>query len=221
MAHFVDPFTHNLYVFGGQDLKEGLCSSLWRISLSAVRDNMSSAKWEQFRAKNDPPCASSHLTGFIFAGKLFLFGGSVQERNDPRDADPMRAFPPQPVLIEIGSKAGQLRVDDPPKPLMFHVLNLASLTWSEWRKARFPKYDDFASYFYQKTGVMYVFGGFRNGSRSNELMGIDVGLKLTAILSADCADPTKDKVRPSQRAGSRMACLEDEMKLFLFGGLDS
>ena len=48
MAHFIDPYTHNLYVFGGQDLKEGLYNSLWRISLQDVRDNMQRANWEHF-----------------------------------------------------------------------------------------------------------------------------------------------------------------------------
>ena len=94
MAYFIDPFIHCLYVFGGQDLKEGLHNSLWRISLEDVRDNLNVAKWEEFHAKNEPPCPNSHLTGFVFQGKLFLFGGSVQEPNDPRETDPSSTFPP-------------------------------------------------------------------------------------------------------------------------------
>ena len=53
------------------------------------------------------------------------------------------------------------------KPLMFHVLNLETRAWSDWRKADFPKYDDFASYFNTRLGLLYVFGGFKNGNKSN------------------------------------------------------
>ena len=76
MAYFIDPYIHGLYVFGGSDLKEGLQNTLWKISLEEVRNNMHTAKWEQLEMKNDPPCANSHLTGFVYKLKLFLFGGS-------------------------------------------------------------------------------------------------------------------------------------------------
>ena len=106
---------------------------------------------------------------------------------------------------------------------MFHVLNLQTLSWSDWRKAHFPKYDDFASHFIHRIGVLYVFGGFKNGSKSNELMAIDVNCKSNRVLSEDCGDPEKDNIRPRRRVGTRMVCREDAsaMQLYLFGGLDT
>ena len=109
MGYFVDTYTHNLYIFGGHDLKEGRLNSLWRISMEDVKSNMGTAKWEQFDFKGEPPSPNSHLTGFIYQHKLFLFGGSFQEIDDPRELDASKYFLPP---------------GDLPKPLMFHVLNL-------------------------------------------------------------------------------------------------
>ena len=147
-----------------------------------VRSNMNTAKWEHFQTKNEPPCPNSHLTGFTYTGKLFLFGGSVQEQDDPREEDIFTAFPPQPILREHHGQT-QIVQQEPKKPLMFHVLNLQSLTWSDWRKKDFPTYDDFASHFVFKLGILYIFGGFRNGRKSNELLSIDVNIKRDIILS--------------------------------------
>ena len=76
MGYFVDTYTHYLYIFGGHDLKEGRLNSLWRISMEDVKNNMGTAKWEQFTTKSEPPDPNSHLTGFIYQHKLFLFGGA-------------------------------------------------------------------------------------------------------------------------------------------------
>ena len=92
MGYFVDSYTHNLYIFGGHDLKEGRLNSLWRISMEDVKTNMGNAKWERFTTKNEPPCPNSHLTGFIYQHKLFLFGGSFQELDDPRELDTSKYF---------------------------------------------------------------------------------------------------------------------------------
>ena len=52
-------------------------------------------------------------------------------------------------------------------------------------------------------------------------MAIDVNIKQNLVLSADCDDPEKNKIRPRQRVGTRMICQEEEKKIYLFGGLDT
>ena len=168
MGYFVDSYTHNLYIFGGHDLKEGRLNSLWRISMEDVKTNMGNAKWDRFTTKSEPPSPNSHLTGFIYHHKLFLFGGSFQESDDPRELDTSKCFLPP---------------DDLPKPLMFNVLNLQTLIWSKWRKKNFASYDDFASQFFHKLGHLYVFGGFKDGRKCNELYYIDMANKVQNVLS--------------------------------------
>ena len=103
---------------------------------------------------------------------------------------------------------------------MFHVLNLQTLTWSKWRKKDFASYDDFGSQFVQKWGHLYVFGGFKNGRKCNELYYIDMANKTQNMLSEDSSDATQDSLRPCQRSGTRMVADEQTKQLYLFGGSD-
>ena len=66
---------------------------------------------------------------------------------------------------------------------MFNVLNLQTFMWSDWRKKDFPSYDDFANHFITKSGYLYIFGGFKDGFKCNELFYIDLSNKTHTILS--------------------------------------
>ena len=62
-----------LYIFGGQDLKEGAFNTLWRLDLKKTLIN-SSGKWEQINCRNTPKPISHH-NGFIHEDKLYIYGG--------------------------------------------------------------------------------------------------------------------------------------------------
>ena len=57
---------------------------------------------------------------------------------------------------------------------MFNVLNLQSWQWSAWRYDEVPDMDDFAYFFDQMVGMLFTFGGYVNGQKSNALYKIDV-----------------------------------------------
>ena len=72
-----------MYIFGGQDLKEGSVNSTWRINLEKII-KMSEAQadnidvfWEQihYDKKGPTPDPISHHNAFIFQGKMHVFGG--------------------------------------------------------------------------------------------------------------------------------------------------
>ena len=64
------------------------------------------------------------------------------------------------------------------------------MQWSIWRENDIPEVDDFAYYFCQQTGVLYCFGGYLNGVKSNILFKIDINDKTSEILSQNIP-PTK------------------------------
>ena len=69
------------------------------------------------------------------------------------------------------------------KPHMFNVLNLTLMQWSVWRENDIPEVDDFAHVFDQAAGVLYCFGGYNFGVKSNMLFKIDINGKCATILS--------------------------------------
>ena len=80
---------------------------------------------------------------------------------------------------------------------MFHVLNLQTYNWSDWRKKDFPSYDDFGSHFSNRFGHLYIFGGFKDGFKCNELFYVDLSNKSYEILSENCGNSELDDARPS------------------------
>ena len=55
--------------------------------------------------------------------------------------------------------------------------------WSDWRKKDFPSYNDFASHFITKDGHLFIFGGFKDGFKCNELFYVDLSNKMHTVLS--------------------------------------
>jgi hypothetical protein len=81
-----------LYIYGGQDLKEGPLNNIWRANLDiAVRGNV---QWENIGkwTSMQPPFSYSHHCGVCWQGKLYFYGGSraYAGRMDGRDQEVMR-----------------------------------------------------------------------------------------------------------------------------------
>jgi hypothetical protein len=65
-----------LYIYGGQDLKEGPFSSIWRTNMDlAVKGTV---RWENIDkwTTMQPPFSYSHHCGVSWNSKLYFFGGS-------------------------------------------------------------------------------------------------------------------------------------------------
>ena len=61
-----------VYIYGGQDLKEGAFDTLWRLDLRETLNNQ--GKWEPVATRNTPKPISHH-NGFILNDKLIVYGG--------------------------------------------------------------------------------------------------------------------------------------------------
>ena len=76
---------HNgyMYVFGGQDLKEGSVNSTWKIDVKSIVDQSNSgsnvvrAEWEHVNCKGTMPEPMSHHSAFIHDDKLYCYGGLI------------------------------------------------------------------------------------------------------------------------------------------------
>jgi hypothetical protein len=72
-----------MYVFGGQDLKEGSVNSTWKIDVKSIVDQSNSgsnvvrAEWEHVNCKGTMPEPMSHHSAFIHDDKLYCYGGLI------------------------------------------------------------------------------------------------------------------------------------------------
>ena len=57
---------------------------------------------------------------------------------------------------------------------MFHVLNLQTFQWHAWRMNDIPEVEDFAHYFDHSKGILWVFGGYQGGQKTNLFFKIDI-----------------------------------------------
>jgi len=67
-------YKNHLYVFGGQDLKEGSYNSLWRLDLQIVLEGGTTA-WECVKTTGKLPKPISHHYGFICNDSFLIYGG--------------------------------------------------------------------------------------------------------------------------------------------------
>ena len=76
---------HNgfMYVFGGQDLKEGSVNSTWKIDVESIVHqsgqglNSVRAEWEFLNCKGTIPEPMSHHSSFVHENKLYCYGGLI------------------------------------------------------------------------------------------------------------------------------------------------
>ena len=70
-----DVYQNYLYVFGGQDLKEGTYNSVWRINLKVILDG-GNTSWDFVKTSGQcTPKPLSHHNGFIANECFYNYGG--------------------------------------------------------------------------------------------------------------------------------------------------
>ena len=73
-----------MFVFGGQDLKEGSFDSVWKLDLQLLSqandlDDFQAIHWEHVATSGEKPGKFSHHTCVQYEGKMYLFGGIDNE----------------------------------------------------------------------------------------------------------------------------------------------
>jgi hypothetical protein len=207
-----------LYIYGGQDLREGVLSSLWRIQLSeALKGDVT---WENITATttNAPSYAFSHHCGVCYQNKLYFFGGYRQYAGNLGKYD-----------------RSKVRMKNS-LPQSINILDLATFRWTIGPTLNVPR-DDFAWAFDDVRGKLYVFGGFVNQVKVNDLMCFDLETRKFSSINEGTSRPASansemsgtqlskifqgirpDLSRPVPRTGSRMAFCQEDNCLYLFGG---
>lgn len=134
-----------MYIHGGRDLKEGSISTMWRVSLTGIRtlfqDNYHNVEWECVNTTGRGPGKISHHTVSILSQKEVLFYGGLKGEDNNAD---------------------------------IFLFNAMTNAWSTVRMAEATSPDilprDDHSMCDLDDGGFLVFGGFVNGSRTNELL---------------------------------------------------
>ena len=170
-----------LYVFGGQDLKEGAYNNLWRLNIKAVLDGGTS-NWEQITTTGNEPKPTSHLQGFVSDKRFYFYGG----------------------LQGVDSNSEMYTID------------LEELEWQtvevENPEKRPKGRDDYAGCFEPEGGDFFLFGGYADGTKSNDLWKFNVANKEWECLE----EGTSSESRPTPRIGASLTFLSN--KLYVFGG---
>ena len=199
----------SMYVFGGQDLKVGSVNTTWKVDIESIVRQSSqgqvnvNAEWEYLNVKGTVPEPMSHHSSFVHDDKLYCYGGL------------------------IGSQGGQSNGD-------LWILDLNKNTWSKKvtssvvRKGEAQKTcearDDHASAFDPNTKILYVFGGYVNGDKSNDMWQYDLGKEEWKLLhpgdyKLDEAKQNKKKI-PSPRIGAKMVQI-DATTIYIHNGHDN
>lgn len=207
-----------LYIFGGQDLAQGILSSLWRVHLpTAVSGEV---EWEDITSQTAraPQYGFSHHCGVCFKDKLYFFGGSRLYTGK------------QGNKFDLSYRKQQNSV-----PENINILDLPSMTWSVGPALAEPR-DDFAWAFDESAGKLYIFGGFVRGSKTNDMACFDLATQKISKLDVGTSRPAStssttsrasayrvrtikvDPSRPQPRTGARMALSHSDNCLYLFGG---
>lgn len=74
-------YDEHLYIFGGQDLKEGAYNSLWRLPLQHILDG-GSTNWEHVEQRGKVPKPISHHCGFVHGDSLYVYGGLIESESN-------------------------------------------------------------------------------------------------------------------------------------------
>ena len=83
----------NFIVFGGQDLKEGMLCSAWKLNIDEVIKNSQSVeseiltKWEYMKCTGAVPQPLSHHTAFVYEDQLYCYGGILGAQGQISNGD--------------------------------------------------------------------------------------------------------------------------------------
>ena len=124
-----------LYIFGGQDLKEGTYNSVWKLPLKLIMEGGTS-NWEQVHPSGSVPPPIAHHNGVLYKDNWYFFGGIIRAESNKK----------------------------------MYCLNFPTLKWSIIDTTNGPKErDDHSACPSPDRSIMYIFGGYVDGDKSNEL----------------------------------------------------
>eukprot|EP00357_Protocruzia_adherens_P018677 CAMPEP_0114987920 /NCGR_PEP_ID=MMETSP0216-20121206/9293_1 /TAXON_ID=223996 /ORGANISM="Protocruzia adherens, Strain Boccale" /LENGTH=217 /DNA_ID=CAMNT_0002350607 /DNA_START=30 /DNA_END=679 /DNA_ORIENTATION=- len=69
-------YKDELYIYGGEDIREGIVSNMYKINIERDSDVI---EWQPVESTGDGPGAISHHTGVVHEGKWYLFGGNRED----------------------------------------------------------------------------------------------------------------------------------------------
>lgn len=66
-----------MYIFGGQDLKEGTYNTLWKLPLNHIMEG-GATSWEKINSTGKVPPPISHHSGYLYKDTFYVYGGLVE-----------------------------------------------------------------------------------------------------------------------------------------------
>lgn len=139
-----------------------------------MRVSINQAQWEQVIYRGEVPKAISHGCMFFYQGRLHVFEIKThdeQKLNLKRHRKSMLA-------------TEELK-QNKTLPILFYVFNLFSSQWSHWRVEDVPQVEDFAYYFCKEKCLLWIFGGYMNGIKSNIFFNVHVNRRKINIINPD------------------------------------
>ena len=155
-------FENKLYVHGGLDIQKGSLETMYELDLSTLADlenenpdDRQRCQWRlvnQLGKKDQQPGPVAHHTACVYKDQLLLFGGNNYQRTiliaDPNNDNSEKTY----------------------RPLF--SFNLKTCTWSHLKTKGdvvIPR-DEHTAVIDEHTSQMIVFGGFEEGTRTNEIV---------------------------------------------------
>ena len=190
-------YDNKLFIFGGLDIRVGSINTLWELNLSNMRDldNDDGYKLETFGWKkvqtsgNDAarPDKIAYHTSVVFKDNMYLFGGNNYK---------------------------SMSEDDCPQPFLSY-LNLRTMGWQQikTRGDIVQQRDEHTAVINKETGQMVIFGGFMQGTRTNETSIFNI----TANNWVNVKFP-RGEALPCPRSGHSASIYNGSM--YIFGGKD-
>lgn len=74
--HVSGIFKESLFVFGGQDLKEGIYNTCWRLPIKIIMEGGTTC-WEEVHTVGTVPPPIAHHCGAIYKDTFYVYGGMI------------------------------------------------------------------------------------------------------------------------------------------------
>ena len=181
-----------MYVFGGSDINDGANCTIWKINIDELIQSgftgsgKCSVEWELIETKGEKLSSVSHHCSFVRDKKFYVWGGICY---DPSSDFKVFDFATREWTFE---RAGP----DPRK---------SGLSMSSGM-IQCPERDDHASAYDQNKDCLYIFGGYINGDKSNDLWRYNfLSSKWVLLHPGDYKDHNRNSKKiPAPRIGARM-----------------
>lgn len=174
----------DMLVFGGQDLKKGCIDTCWSLPLGDIIEQAREGdakmvqRWQPVNCQGKVVKPISHFTAFQHNGVLFCFGGQLG----------LQGMATNKEILQ---------------------LSLSSNRWTTYSVPEdVPCKEDHAAAFDSKAEKCYIFGGYIDGDKSNDIWSFDLGSrKWECLHPGDYKEPEfkqQPKKIPAPRIGAKM-----------------